>query len=352
MDSWLAELDRLLVAQQAVVLVTVASVKGSTPREPGARMLVSEQQVFSTIGGGHLEYKAIQIARNMLADDSTQLLQRFSLGAGLGQCCGGVVNLMFECVRERQPWVDELIEQQAQGRACVQVIPLSSQSAQPRIIVAEDMHDDSPISRFALQLLQSQGGCQIKSFAQAGDVEQSWLFDPVVVDDFRVYVFGAGHVGRALVEQLSLQEIAVTWVDTRDNQFPQTLMQHVEVCCTDTPESVIDAAAAGSYFVIMTHDHQLDQQLCEQILRRGDFDYLGLIGSHSKRSKFDQRLMRRGIDPLILKRMTCPIGIAGINSKKPAAIALAVCAQIVQLQQAAVAEKSEPVQNSRRSIKL
>jgi xanthine dehydrogenase accessory factor len=334
MDKWLIELDRLSCNQQPLVMVTVASVKGSTPREPGAKMLVTEQQIFSTIGGGNLEYQAIQIARNMLAHHSPHVLQRFSLGAGLGQCCGGVVSLLFECIQQREPWIDQLLDYQQQGQPCVQVIPLAGDKVQARYIVAENSPGDSVPDRFARQLLQPQGSCQIKSFENIV-TGQSYVFDPVTVGDFHVYVFGAGHVGRALVDHLSLQELHITWVDTRDDQFPEVLPDNVVSCCTDTPESIIDGAAAGSYFVVMTHDHQLDQHLCEQILKRDDFNYLGLIGSMTKRRKFEHRMQHRGITAESLRRMTCPIGISGISSKKPAAIGLAVSAQIAQIYQQA-----------------
>lgn len=343
MHNWLFELDTLSRNQQPLVLITVASVKGSTPREPGAKMLVTAQQIFSTIGGGNLEYQAIQIARNMLAQNSSNVLQRFTLGAGLGQCCGGVVSLLFECIRQREPWIDQLLEYHRKQQACVQVIPLSGDCAQLRYIVAENSPGESVIESFAQQLLQRQSRSQIKSFENSQS-NQSYLFDPVTPNDFQVYVFGAGHVGRALVDHLCLQDLHITWVDTRDNQLPEVLPDNVVSCCTDTPESIIDEATAGSYFVVMTHDHQLDQHLCEQILKRDDFNYLGLIGSLTKRSKFEHRMMSRGFTMEAIKRITCPVGIPGISSKKPAAIGLAVCAQIVQLhQQKQLLQQAPPV---------
>ena len=81
----------------------------------------------------------------------------------------------------------------------------------------------------------------------------------------------------------------------------------------------------------MTHDHSLDQRLCEQILRRDDFAYFGLIGSLAKRRNFETRMRRRGLDAQKFERMTCPIGIGGISSKQPAQIAIAVAAEILQV---------------------
>jgi xanthine dehydrogenase accessory factor len=101
----------------------------------------------------------------------------------------------------------------------------------------------------------------------------------------------------------------------------------VTVEATDDPESLIDAAAADTCFLVMTHSHALDQALAERILRRGDFRYFGLIGSATKRRSFEQRLQQRGIAAALLQRMTCPIGVRGIEHKEPAAIAIAVAAE-------------------------
>ena len=90
-------------------------------------------------------------------------------------------------------------------------------------------------------------------------------------------------------------------------------------------------APAGAWFLVMTHDHSLDQLLCEQIFKRDDFTYFGLIGSKAKRRNFETRMARRGLDPAGFKRMTCPIGIDGIGGKQPAQIAISVAAEILQV---------------------
>ena len=146
-----------------------------------------------------------------------------------------------------------------------------------------------------------------------------------------LYLFGAGHVGQALVRTLADLPIRLHWIDTRDGVLPQHPPASVEVVCTDTPEAEIDAAPAGAWFLVMTHDHALDQRLCEQILRRDDFNYFGLIGSKAKRRNFETRMSRRGIDPRRFADMTCPIGIDGIDGKQPAQIAISVAAEILQV---------------------
>jgi xanthine dehydrogenase accessory factor len=113
--------------------------------------------------------------------------------------------------------------------------------------------------------------------------------------------------------------------------FPEHLAPQVQTEATDTPEAVIKAAEPGAYYLVMTHHHGLDLILAEHILRRGNAAWFGLIGSKTKRSRFEGRLGERGIDAERLQDMVCPIGIAGISGKEPGVIAVAVAAQLMQL---------------------
>jgi xanthine dehydrogenase accessory protein XdhC len=146
-----------------------------------------------------------------------------------------------------------------------------------------------------------------------------------------VVLFGAGHVGHALVTLLGSLPCVVQWVDARDECFPDEVPANVQIEATDTPEAVIDAAPAGSYFLVMTHNHALDLALAAHIMRRRDFAYFGMIGSRTKRVKFERRLIERGVAPERLQQMICPIGLPGIVDKAPASIAVAVCAQLIQV---------------------
>ncbi len=152
-----------------------------------------------------------------------------------------------------------------------------------------------------------------------------------------IVLFGAGHVGHALVALLGALPCAVQWVDTRDECFPDEVPANVQTEATDTPEAVIDAAPAGSGFLVMTHNHALDLTLAERIMHRRDFAYFGMIGSKTKRAKFERRLIERGIEPARLREMVCPIGVPGIVDKAPASIAVAVCAQLMQVRSRAAA---------------
>ncbi|PMS16511.1 xanthine dehydrogenase accessory protein XdhC [Trinickia dabaoshanensis] len=146
-----------------------------------------------------------------------------------------------------------------------------------------------------------------------------------------VVLFGAGHVGHALVTLLGTLPCVVQWVDARDECFPDEVPANVQIEATDTPEAVIDAAPAGACLLVMTHNHALDFALAERIMRRRDFGYFGMIGSKTKRVKFERRLIDRGVEPERLHEMVCPIGVPGIVDKAPSSIAVAVCAQLMQV---------------------
>jgi xanthine dehydrogenase accessory factor len=158
-----------------------------------------------------------------------------------------------------------------------------------------------------------------------------------------IVLFGAGHVGHALVTLLGSLPCVVQWVDERDELFPDDVPANVQVEATDTPEAIVDQAPAGTYFLVMTHNHALDFALASRIMRRRDFAYFGMIGSKTKRVKFERRLLERGVDPARMAEMTCPIGVGGITDKAPHAIALAVCAQLLQVRGARPAAEAVEV---------
>ena len=340
MSNWVDALVRHHVRGEAAVLVSVVSTKGSVPRGPGTRMVVTADGVDGTIGGGHLEFSAIDIARGMLAgkSDADGELKRFPLGASLGQCCGGLVNLLFEPVDADAPWVATLSSLRRAGVATVVATPAERAKTGRLIVTAErvdgtlgDAALDERVVGASRDLLAEGSGARIARFASGEDGAESLVFlDPLRNADFEIVLFGAGHVGRALVDMLARIPCRVTWVDARETEFPRGVPGNVAVVVTDAPEAEVDAAPRGAYFLVMTHSHPQDQALAEAILRRDDFAYFGLIGSTSKRRQFERRLAERGIPAARLAEMTCPIGVPGIHGKEPTTIAVAVAAQLLQ----------------------
>lgn len=249
--NWISALAELQRSGEPCVLVTIIEERGSTPRNAGSKMVVSAERLYDTIGGGHLEYRAQAIAREMLAARTQDTrLERFSLGASLGQCCGGATVLLFE--------------------------PMG----QPQAHIA---------------------------------------------------VFGAGHVGRALVPLLASLPCRVRWIDSREHEFPALLPDGVEKVVNDEVLDEVERMPPGSHFIVMTHNHPLDLELTAAILARNDFAYFGLIGSKTKRAKFEHRMAEHGIDAARFPEMTCPMGVSGITDKAPAMIAVAIVAQLLQV---------------------
>jgi xanthine dehydrogenase accessory factor len=148
---------------------------------------------------------------------------------------------------------------------------------------------------------------------------------------FVLQMHGAGHVGRAVARLLAGIPCAVAWVDARDDAFPPgPLPPHLHAIATDTPEAEVAAAAPGTGFLVLTHSHALDERIVQAVLQREDFAFLGLIGSRSKRQRFEHRLLARGVPAARVARMVCPVGLPGIAGKEPEVIAVAVVAQLLQ----------------------
>jgi len=323
----MAELhDWLAAGTPDAILVTVAAAEGSVPRGPGTHMLVGARRQWGTIGGGHLELHAAALARAMLEDDRPACrLERCPLGPGLGQCCGGVVHLAFEPADR-----DHVARLAAHGRADVwRAVALDGPprralfDAQGRPLDDVSPPSDAPLFAF-------DGGTRVLRAPDGG----RWLLDLVPAPREHVWLFGAGHVGAALVRVLADLPCRVCWVDERADLFPEHVPASVAVEVTDTPEALVDAAPPGAVFLVMTHSHALDQRLVEAMLRRpvrAPADWVGLIGSHTKRKQFEHRLRERGIADARLAELVCPIGIAGIAGKEPAVIAVAVAAQLLAL---------------------
>lgn len=342
--AWIAALQGCIASATPAVLVTVAGAKGSVPREPGAKMVVTARALLGTIGGGHLEWKATEIARRLLSGEAIEPLHRFALGASLGQCCGGLAQLLFEPVAAPARWLDSVSREsrRAPDPAFVVVTPVRAAATADKLIVgaatSEGSFDggdfDAAAIAAARALLAGQGPARLVEIEAAG-TRLECLLDPVRTCDWRIVLFGAGHVGQAVVRALAELPCRITWVDSRDAVFPGQVPDNTTVVATDVPEAEVAAAPPGAYFLVMTHSHPLDQALTEQVLRRSDFAYFGLIGSAAKRRQFERRLLARGVDAARLATMTCPIGIAGIEDKRPATIAIAVAAEVVLRYEAA-----------------
>lgn len=337
MNEWIDELSDLTAADERVVLVTVAGIRGSAPREVGAKMIVSESATIGTIGGGQLEYQCARLACEMLGDDETPALRKFPLGTSMGQCCGGVVDILFEPIASRLPgWLRDLRALHGQREPAVIVTHLGGATGKC-VITADDIFGDTESAAPDIVSKARQG---LEAGRTAHRIDD-WFFEDIVGSDLNIAVFGAGHVGSAVVQSLSALDCNVRWIDGRRNIFRGT-PSNARAVETSDPALEVAAMPPRSCYLIMTHSHALDFDICDRILRRSDAVYCGLIGSLSKRRRFEKRFRSQGMQERDLERLVCPIGVAGISGKKPAEIAVAAAAEVLQAYESAM-RSAEPI---------
>ncbi|MTI45814.1 xanthine dehydrogenase accessory factor [Roseibium hamelinense] len=298
----------------ACALVTVAAVKGSTPREPGARMIVrANGGFFGTIGGGTLEFEAIRLARSAIKEGYSGLrIRTLSLGPDLGQCCGGRADIALEVIPVSELEIArDLAEAEASGGPVVTFGTVAD--GQP---VVRKRWNETPGEPFDLR----NDGALVECF---GDVKRP------------LFLFGAGHVGKAAVLALAPLPFKVTWIDPRPDIFPAAVPANVtKILCGD-PALELERAPSGAFILVMTHSHALDEQIVAAALKAQRFDYCGVIGSQTKRARFRKRLQARGLSEGVIANMVCPVGHPDIKSKHPAAIAAGIAADLLHRNEAA-----------------
>ncbi|WP_193141522.1 xanthine dehydrogenase accessory protein XdhC [Meridianimarinicoccus sp. MJW13] len=294
-------LVQALARHPRVARVVVAETAGSVPRETGAAMLVWPEGQSGTIGGGALEFDAVAEARKCLSA-GTHRVQRIPLGPARGQCCGGAVTLVIECFDTTR---------------------LAEVAEDAPFLRRIDGADLAPLSlRRACRAARSEGK-PVTTVLQDG-----WLLEPVTRPTRPVWIWGAGHVGRALVDVLApLPNLALTWIDTAPDRFPETPPETVAVLPAAQPPLLVHRAPRDARHLILTYSHALDLDLCHALLTHG-FHSAGLIGSATKWARFRRRLAALGHAPDDVSRITCPIGDPRLG-KHPAAIAIGVAAALL-----------------------
>lgn len=297
-----AALRAAVAAHGPVARVVVAAADGSTPREAGAAMLVWAEGQSGTIGGGALEFAAAERARAALAEGRDRL-DRAPLGPALGQCCGGAVTLLTEV------WTAARLD--AQGGDVV---------ARPAPGGPEAM----PLSVTRLLAAARNRGERPRPVLKDG-----WMVEPVSRPARALWIWGAGHVGRAIVATLApLPDLAITWVDTAADRFPEAVPHGVTRLVAANPADLVAHAPATAEHLVLTYSHALDLELCHRLLAHG-FAACGLIGSRTKWARFRSRLAAVGHADTSIARIRCPIGDPGLG-KHPQAIAVSVAHEILK----------------------
>lgn len=312
MWDWLHR-ARELAAEGPYVIVTVAETLGSAPRESGAKMLVSDTQQQGTIGGGKLEYKVVEQARRFLEEVGPDyLFQNYALGPLLEQCCGGNVTILLERI---EPGAEFLME-------CRHgFLKTTFENGKLR---------KSWTNYFSLDPLFFQDAAGDRFDGEAREAKA--MLELVSRVPRGLIMFGAGHVGRATAQALASLPFDVTWVDARESEFPAIIPANHSKHVADDYVAFVDEAAAGTLYLIFSHNHQRDYALAAKILARRDAAYCGMIGSKTKRARFENRMLReRVITEVDLLKLSCPIGIEGIVGKEPQVIAASVVAELLQV---------------------
>jgi xanthine dehydrogenase accessory factor len=340
-------------------------------------MVVSAGDIADTIGGGALELEAIAHARGLLASSSPHAssasgegrgkgrlqapeqasaplpdslpakygerektapaapwqrdVRNFALGPSLGQCCGGYTQLLFELFTAGERPLLEALARIPDADAALMLRPLESGAPLETVSSRKDPAERPLAVTRTLRDMLSGARPREAALIRGGKGANAWFVEPLARRMMPLVIYGAGHVGRALVRVLQDLPFAITWADTAASRFPDPLPPHVRMQATPDLPTLASAAPAGAWHIVMTYSHALDLAICHAVLRRGDFGHLGLIGSATKRARFMKRLTELGIAPAALARLNCPIGLPGIDGKEPGMIAVAVAAQLVQL---------------------
>jgi xanthine dehydrogenase accessory factor len=315
--DWINFAQRWVSNKERAVFIVVTALRGSAPRECGTWMLVSQSRIAGTLGGGELERMAGEAAQAMLSGDGQwqRTPLQCVLGPDLGQCCGGAIELLLEPIdASASPWL------------CLAAKALSSPVAQalgfaidrphltPYLVTNE--HNHTPDANIHLQSLH----------------------DPRL----QLFLFGAGHVGRAVCGIATELPVCINAIDSRTEwlaRLPTATNVHPQ--WEKTPESIINTMPMGAAALVMTFSHDLDYRLCLRLLARGDLAFIGLIGSHSKATSFRRRLKADGVTETVSEQLVSPIGRDGPPGKEPGVIALAALSEVMSLLHKPVVESAQ-----------
>ncbi len=347
--QWLPAMRTAAEQGESFVMVTVTEISGSAPREVGARMVVTQNEVSDTIGGGKLEYEAIARARAMLktAAGRRRCDEMFGLGEAMSQCCGGAVRLAYEkYTGQALRALEQHLAASHSRRFAILASPLASQ--QPSEVFRLKCEPDAlsaPLADAAQALLRTAEPRNALVKIEG----EPWFLTRLDEQPTPLVLFGAGHVGTALVKILEDLPFRIQWVDERAQVLPDRVSANVTCHRLKDPLSILAGQHDDTFYAVMTHSHGRDYEICHAILRHRKFGWLGLIGSHTKRKRFVKRFMQDGLDAFAVNRLQCPIGVESIKGKLPAVIAISTAAQLLehrQLQNEAVSVSQ--VLNERR----
>lgn len=310
MRDWLHRIREHLSAGRVVVSVTATAVQGSAPCAPGARMLYVGGAIEGTVGGGNLEFTAIDQARKLAAAGKRATHQSLPLGPLLAQCCGGRVDLAYERFSPADlPFFDRI--QVDQGEVIT--------------AIGRDRYGKWSNAASGITPIAGSDWTQPPALSSLHDVNwrETWREAAPLV-----CIFGGGHIGAALLKVLEVTSCEVAVIDPR-KEIALPPVSNAVLIGDSAPGELGGWWRPGAIAVVLTHSHEQDYLWISALLRRGDPAYCGLIGSRTKRTRFLRRLTADGLSETQIARLTCPIGLPDMNSKLPGAVAISVAAQIL-----------------------
>jgi len=349
--TWLSSFKKAIALNNGCVLLTVIETKGSTPCSVGDKIIFSNKQLtFGSIGGGNLEFQALTLAKDLLNKDTNAThLEKYPLGATLGQCCGGYVKVMFESfvnsstqLKKKNSWletVSDLIEKQQDFVVATIIDNQTDKRNSGKKFVYTANSDKSPsnndlnskISAGAYNLLSTNNSPTIAQYQNSSESLIEVCYEKVNNTELQsVAIFGAGHISRALMPILTKLPIRIYWIDDRAEQFEQYQgdTSQINIICDDFISGLADLPEE-TYCLVITYSHKMDFDICEKIISRNSFTYLGMIGSRIKGNKFRDRLLKKGYPKETVDKFICPIGAKQKFLKSPTAIAVTIAMDLL-----------------------
>lgn len=262
----LQDLENINKLDKEIILITIIETKGSVPRNKNVKMIVSIDEQYGTIGGGELEYRTINEAINLLKDSSTK---NKILNYPLGPSL---------------------------GQCCGGFIKI-----------------------------------KLEKFNRGQDLLKKNNLKNFITKNYKnLYLFGAGHIAQSLSIKLDGTGFNVFIIDSREDFLSKIKSKYVTKVLAKNPEIIINNAPAKTFYLIMTHSHQIDLSICSSLLKKNDFSFIGLIGSKTKKNKFFKRLKNMGHKQEIINKIEIPIGLKGIEGKEPDIIAISIIARLLE----------------------
>ena len=298
-------LKKVVNSNGPVARILILEVKGSTPRGSGTDMYVWAGGIHGTIGGGNLEFEAIKSAHKLFETRKTNI-KSYPLGPQLGQCCGGFVKIVTEYYDEKD--VVNLRNENLNVRS------ISGTTEAPQTV--KELVKKYSTRRISLDHTLSNG----------------WLIEKIITEKAPIWIWGAGHVGSAILSLLApMPNLEVFWLDTDASRFPNLEFSNVHKIVYDTPDKFVKRAQPDAEHLILTYSHKIDLEICNEILKH-DFKWAGLIGSKTKFTRFKTKLLSIGHSEEKIDQIECPIGYKKYG-KHPQHIALGVVVDWVERNQ-------------------